>query len=69
MPDHRLGQVPAAAIQLKSGAGALSFTDIENHLRAHLTATHNPVKWQFVDELPRTASYKVHQPSLRKLFE
>ena len=69
VPDHRLGQVPAAAIQLKSGAGALSFTDIENHLRAHLTATHIPVKWQFVDELPRTASYKVHQPSLRKLFE
>lgn len=67
--DHRLGQVPAAAIQLKAGVEAPSVAALEQHLREHLAATHIPVKWLFVSELPRTASYKVHQPSLRKLFE
>lgn len=67
--DHRLGQVPAAAIQLKAGADEPAVASLEKHLREHLAATHIPVKWKFVSELPRTASYKVHQPSLRKLFE
>lgn len=69
VPDHRLGQVPAAAIQLKRGVDKPSFADLEQHLREHLTVTHIPVKWKLVDELPRTASYKVHQPGLKKLFE
>ncbi len=67
--DQRLGQVPAAAIQLKIGVATPAFADLEQHLREHLAATHIPVKWKFVDALPRTASYKVHQPSLRQLFE
>ena len=69
IPDHRLGQVPAAAIELKAGATTPSFEELEQHLREHIAATHIPVKWKFVSELPRTASYKVHQPTLRSLFE
>lgn len=69
IPDHRLGQVPAAALELKSKAAEPSIHALEEHLRGHLNATHIPVKWRFVSELPRTASHKVHQPSLRKLFE
>ncbi|RLU03757.1 MAG: acyl--CoA ligase, partial [Ketobacter sp.] len=68
VPDHRLGQVPAAAIQFKTGFEA-TVDELEHHLRDHIAATHIPVKWKFVEELPRTASYKVHQPSLRELFE
>lgn len=67
--DRRLGQVPAAAIQLRAGCMVPTFAELEQHLRAHLPATHIPVKWTLVDELPRTASYKIHQPSLRALFE
>lgn len=67
--DHRLGQVPAAAIQLIKGAEKPSFKELEQHLRNHLTATHIPVKWKYVSELPRTASYKVHQPALKELFD
>ncbi|NPU94371.1 MAG: long-chain fatty acid--CoA ligase [Gammaproteobacteria bacterium] len=67
--DHRLGQVPAAAIQLKAGVKEPTFADLEQHLRQLLAATHIPVKWKYVNELPRTASYKVHLPTLRKLFE
>ena len=68
IPDHRLGQVPAAAVQLKPGVESPSFAEFEQHLRDLLAATHIPVKWKIVSELPRTASYKVHQPSLRELF-
>jgi long-chain acyl-CoA synthetase len=69
IPDARLGQVPAAAIQLKPGAGRPSIDGLEAHLRAHLYATHIPVDWRFVEELPRTPSLKVDQPALRRLFE
>lgn len=69
IPDHRLGQVPAAAIQSKPGVERASFHALEKHLRDNIPATHIPVKWVYVDELPRTASLKVHIPALRKLFE
>ena len=67
--DHRLGQVPAAAIQLKPGEEKPTFDALERHLRNHVLATHIPVRWIYVNELPRTASLKVHIPALRKLFE
>jgi long-chain acyl-CoA synthetase len=65
--DSRLGQAPAAAIQLKPG-----FTppaDLEAHLRAHVLATHVPVAWRFVQELPRNASMKTDRAAVRRLFE
>lgn len=67
--DHRLGQVPAAAVQLKSGAKQPTFDELEHHLREYVAATHIPVMWKYVDSLPRTASYKVHQPALKALFK
>jgi acyl-coenzyme A synthetase/AMP-(fatty) acid ligase len=69
VPDKRLGQVPAAAIQLKPGAPAPSIPELEAHLRDHVLATHIPVYWRFVDALPRTPSMKVDRPALRQLFE
>ena len=67
--DRRLGQVPAAAIQLKPGVAQPSVSDLEAHLRAHIYATHIPVKWRFVDALPQTPSLKVDRPALRRLLE
>jgi acyl-coenzyme A synthetase/AMP-(fatty) acid ligase len=61
--------VPAAAIQLKPGVKLPTPADLEAHLRAHLLATHVPVKWRFVEELPRNASMKTDRLAVRRLFE
>jgi acyl-coenzyme A synthetase/AMP-(fatty) acid ligase len=66
--DHRLGQVPVAAIMLKNGFKAPSNEDLEAHLRAHLPATHIPTAWRIIDELPRTPSMKVDLQAVRHLF-
>jgi acyl-coenzyme A synthetase/AMP-(fatty) acid ligase len=60
--------VPVAAVQLKPGVEAPSEADLEAHLRRHVPATHIPVGWRLVDELPRTPSFKVDRPGLRRLF-
>lgn len=65
--DRRLGQVPGVAVQLKPDVAA-SIEQLEAHLREHLPATHIPVHWRFVAELPRTPSFKVDRPALRRLF-
>lgn len=69
LPDQRLGQVPAAAIQLKPGVERPDVAELEAHLREHLYATHIPVAWRIVGELPRTPSLKIDRPALRRLFE
>ncbi len=67
--DRRLGQVPAAAVQFKPGVAQPTEAELETHLREHVPATHIPVRWRLVDELPRTPSYKVNRPVLRSLFD
>lgn len=69
VPDKRLGQVPAAAIQLKPGATKPTIAELEKHLRNHVEATHIPVTWRFVETLPYTAMVKVDRAALRRLFE
>ena len=66
--DRRLGEVPGAAIQVKPGHQVPSPEAVESHLREHVMATHIPVHWRFVDELPKTLSFKVHRPALHDLF-
>lgn len=68
LPEPRLGQVPVAAVQLKLGVQAPSARELEQHLREHVYATHIPVAWRFVDDLPRTASFKVDTAAVRGLF-
>jgi long-chain acyl-CoA synthetase len=67
--DQRLGQVPAAAILLKPHVERPSVAELEAHLREHVYATHIPVAWRFVDELPRTPSLKIDRRALKALFE
>jgi long-chain acyl-CoA synthetase len=69
LPDTRLGQVPAAAVQIKPGASRPTISELERHLRDHVYATHIPVAWHFVDELPRTASLKIDSRAVKDLFE
>lgn len=68
--DHRLGQVPAAAVVLKPDTTNVTSEDLAIHVRDHVLATHIPVAWRIVTELPRTKlSFKVDQTAVRKLFE
>jgi long-chain acyl-CoA synthetase len=68
VPDRRLGQVPAAAIQLKPGVPEPTELELEGHLRQHVLSTHIPVYWLIVAELPKTVSLKVDRPAVIRLF-
>jgi acyl-CoA synthetase (AMP-forming)/AMP-acid ligase II len=69
VPDRRLGQVPAAAFTIKPGFEPPTSAELEAHLREHVPATHIPVLWRFVEEIPKTPSFKIDRPALRRLFE
>ena len=68
IPDKRLGEVPAAVIQIRRGEAQPAIAVLEKHLRDHLPATHIPAAWRFVDELPKNASFKIDRAALRQLF-
>lgn len=66
--DRRLGEVPAAAIQLTPGAEQPAIEELEAHLRQHLPSTHIPTVWRFVEEVPRNPSAKIDRPALKAMF-
>jgi acyl-coenzyme A synthetase/AMP-(fatty) acid ligase len=68
LADARLGQVPAAVVQLRQGVAEPTERELEQHVREHVYATHVPVAWRFVEDLPLTASMKVDRPAVRNLF-
>ncbi|MGE5501160.1 MAG: class I adenylate-forming enzyme family protein [Ignavibacteriales bacterium] len=68
LPDARLGQVPAAAYILKTGAKSPSRDELRAFLKERLLPYQVPVQLKEVEELPRTPSLKVSQPELKKLF-
>jgi acyl-coenzyme A synthetase/AMP-(fatty) acid ligase len=67
--DRRLGQVPAAAIQIKQGVAAPDLGELEQHLRQHVYATHIPTMWKFVAAIPKNTSLKTDAAAVRALFE
>jgi acyl-CoA synthetase (AMP-forming)/AMP-acid ligase II len=69
VPDVRLGQVPAAAIELRTGAAAPTSEELDRHLRDRLTAPHVPVRYAVLEKLPRTTSLKPNLAAIRGLFE
>ena len=69
LADRRLGQTPGAAIQRSPSSEAPTSAALEAHLREHLPATHIPVAWRFVDELPKNPSMKIDRPAVARLFE
>ncbi|MFT3930280.1 MAG: fatty acid--CoA ligase family protein [Spongiibacteraceae bacterium] len=66
--DRRLGEVPAAVIELKTGASTTAEA-LEEHLRKHVPSTHIPLHWRILESLPRTPSMKIDLGALRRLFE
>ena len=69
VPDPRVGQVPGAAIRVRQGVSTPSSDELSQHLRQHVLATHIPVHWRFLDDLPRNASMKIDRPGVKRLFE
>jgi long-chain acyl-CoA synthetase len=68
LTDARLGQVPAAAVQLKPSNSQPDARALEAHLREHTLATHIPVAWRIVPALPRTVALKLDYSAVRALF-
>ena len=68
LPDARLGDVPAAAIELQPGVAPPPAAALEAHIRARLPATHVPTRFLLVEALPRTPSMKVSLVEVKKLF-
>lgn len=69
VPDERVSQVPGAAVRLDPGTPSPSTEDLAAHLRQHVMATHIPVHWRIVDQLPRNPSMKIDRPGVKALFE
>ena len=67
--DKRLGQVPAAAIQIKQGMTEPTIAELDAHLRLHVYATHIPTMWKFVNAIPKNKSLKTDAAAVRALFE
>ena len=67
--DARLGQTPAAAYILRSGATAPPEAELMEFLRAKLLPYQMPTRLLRVEDMPRTPSLKVSQPDLKALFE
>jgi long-chain acyl-CoA synthetase len=68
VPDARLGEVPVAAVELRTGAEAPTPEALIAFAREHLLAYQAPVQVRIVDALPRTLSMKVSTPEVRALF-
>jgi acyl-coenzyme A synthetase/AMP-(fatty) acid ligase len=66
--DRRLGQVPAALIEMKPGKPALSDAELDAHVRRYVPATHVPTYWRHTKTMPRTASLKISLGDVRAAF-
>jgi acyl-coenzyme A synthetase/AMP-(fatty) acid ligase len=66
--DARLGEVPVAAVELRSGVAAPSEDELKNFVREKLPAHHIPAAIRFVEKLPRTPSLKVSLEAVRAMF-
>jgi acyl-coenzyme A synthetase/AMP-(fatty) acid ligase len=65
LPDPRLGEVPVAAVELRS---PVSEQELVSWLRERVTKDQVPVAIRAVDALPRTASLKISKPGVRELM-
>jgi acyl-CoA synthetase (AMP-forming)/AMP-acid ligase II len=72
-PDHRLGAVPVAAVELRpdggTGTGAVTPEDLLTHAGTLLARYELPTEIRIVDELPRTPSGKVDLAAVATLFD
>jgi acyl-coenzyme A synthetase/AMP-(fatty) acid ligase len=68
IPDARLGQIPAAAVEPKPGHAKPSAAELDAFARQHLVVYKVPARILVLDALPRTNSMKPILPAIRELF-
>jgi long-chain acyl-CoA synthetase len=68
IPDSRLGEVPAAAVELIPGSPPVTPAELESFAREHLVPYKVPVRFVIVDKLPRTLSLKVSVVDVQAMF-
>lgn len=66
--DQRLGEVPVAAVELRSGASAPAPGELETLVRERLSPQHVPVRSVVVKELPRNGSLKIDRGVLKRML-
>src|SRR5262249_23536580 len=70
LDDERLGAVPVAMVELRTGAAARTTEAmLQDHVRATLPAPCVPARIRIVASLPRTASLKVSLPEIRRMMQ
>ncbi|WP_099024613.1 class I adenylate-forming enzyme family protein [Mycolicibacterium palauense] len=67
VPDHRLGEVPFAAAELRPGS-TVSEGELKDLVRQSLPAHHVPVAIATLTELPRNSALKVSLPAVADLY-
>lgn len=68
LPDERLGAVPAAVVELRSGM-TTDEAALKDHVRSKLTAPQVPVAIRIIPAIPRTTSLKADLTAVRKLLD
>jgi long-chain acyl-CoA synthetase len=69
LADHRLGEVPVAAVELRDGMPKVSAEELRDYAREVLVVHHVPARIMVLDALPRTTSLKADLGAVKKLFE
>ncbi len=67
IPDERWGERPLAAVVLRDGASAEP-EELRGHLATEYAKWQLPDRFEFVDEIPRTATGKFKKTVLREMF-
>jgi fatty-acyl-CoA synthase len=67
IPDDRWGERPLAVVVLRDGhdAGA---DELREHLASDYAKWQLPDRFEFIDEIPRTATGKFKKTTLRELY-
>ncbi|MET7781376.1 class I adenylate-forming enzyme family protein [Streptomyces sp. NPDC005388] len=69
VPDERLGQTVVAFVVPADPGAPPEPSELRSHTRARLSGFKVPVRWWFVDDLPRNANGKVVRRRLREPYE
>jgi fatty-acyl-CoA synthase len=67
MPDEKWGERPLAVIVLRDGSEA-SPDELREHLTEHFAKWQLPERFEFMEEIPRTATGKFKKTELRGMF-